>query len=74
MPAHSLSTIETHQAIATAHRVLANRELTPLILALVNQCLQSEVRPEHGMMLLLRDSQISGGQANRGSFHEKNNN
>jgi len=65
---YSLSSADAHQAIATAHRVLANPELTPLVMALVNQCLQSEVRPEHGIMLLLRANQSKGDTHEKSSY------
>ncbi|RSD31726.1 hypothetical protein [Vibrio pectenicida] len=50
---HSLREADVHDVVAKVHTIIAKPELTPLILALAEQCLLESVRPEAAMMSLL---------------------
>ncbi|GLT19579.1 hypothetical protein GCM10007938_33610 [Vibrio zhanjiangensis] len=50
---HPLRDADVHNVVAKVHTIIAQPELTPLILALAEQCLLESVRPEAAMMSLV---------------------
>ncbi|MFM2588251.1 hypothetical protein [Vibrio sp. TBV020] len=56
MPIQTLSNGDVQQIIATTHRVLADSTLSPVIMTLADLCQQHQVRPEQGLMMLLKRS------------------
>lgn len=45
---------DIQQIIATTHRILADSTLSPVIMTLADLCKQHQVRPEQGLMMLLK--------------------
>jgi len=71
MSVQTLSNGDVQQIIATTHRVLADSTLSPVIMTLADLCQQHQVRPEQGLMMLLKrakreeEEQVQPSQTNR---------